>query len=169
MAQTDPEYRARGPSSLPILIIAWSMPLYRISRYLLSPTWPWTWSRVLAKSMGNVPGAETRRLFYRTEPDSGSHCSQRGLRRRLRPSLTAFRRHGSEPAEDKRLPVDAGHVLLQSRTESRRKLTRAGGEGRRKGGSLQRVKAAIHFRSGRAAPVSLSCRPAARSPAHCKI
>lgn len=63
MSQTDPEYRARGPSSLPILIIAWSMPLYRISRYLLSPTWPWTWSRVLAKSMGNVPGRETRRLL----------------------------------------------------------------------------------------------------------
>lgn len=125
MAQTDPEYRARGPSSLPILIIAWSMPRYRISRYLLSPTWPWTWSRVLARSMGNVPGTETRGLLDRTEPESGS---QRGLGRCLHPSLTAFRRHGSEPAEDKRLPVEAGHVLLQSRTESRRKLTGAGGK-----------------------------------------
>lgn len=102
------------------------MPLYRISRYLLSPTWPWTCSRVLARSMGNVPGTETRRLFYRTEADRWRR-SQRGLRRCLRPSLTAFRRHGSEPAEDKRLPVEAGHDLLQSRAEPRRKRTRAGG------------------------------------------
>lgn len=156
MAQTDPEYRARGPSSLPILIIAWSMPRYRISRYLLSPTWPWTWSRVLARSMGNVPGTETRGLLDRKD---------RTLGRGLHPSLTAFRRHGSEPAEDKRLPVEAGHVLLQSRTESRRRLTGAGGKaGERWQFAKIKSAASVHFRSGRAAPFLPPCCQKPRPP-----
>lgn len=81
--QTDPEYSARGPSSLPILMIAWSMPRYRISRYLLSPTWPWTWSRVLAKSMGKVPETlKSNRFFYKTGSRSKGfpNSSLRGLR-----------------------------------------------------------------------------------------
>lgn len=43
-------------------------------------------------------------------------------------SLTAFCRYRSEPSEDERLPVDAGHFTLQGLfTESKRKTCRAEG------------------------------------------
>lgn len=148
--RTDPEYSARGPSSRPILTMAWSMPRYRISRYLLSPTWPWTCSRVLAKSMGKVPGTRKPGGSF-SELHAGSVAS-------APPPLTAFCRHGSEPAEDERLPVDAGHVLLQSLPEYVRKA-----EVKPKVPDV-RSAAAAKFKSGRAAPAFPLPPPCCRKP-----
>lgn len=168
MAQTDPEYRARGPSSLPILIIAWSMPLYRISRYLLSPTWPWTWSRVLARSMGNVPGTETRRLFHRTEPDGGSDRSVA--------SAGVCAHHSPHSAVTEASPPKTKGFQLRLDMSSSSPAPSHGeslpepGERQAQRWQFTKIKsaAAVHFRSGRAAPAPLSCRPAATSPAHRK-
>lgn len=160
--QTDPEYSARGPSSLPILMIAWSMPRYRISRYLLSPTWPWTWSRVLAKSMGKVPETlKTNRFFYKT----GS--------RRKKVSRT-HRCVASAPAS---APIT--HRILPSRKRARRRQKASSwrwtcpllvviriGEKAALKPKIINVKsaAAAKFKSGRGAPALPFLPPCCRKP-----
>lgn len=52
---THPEYKAFRPSSLPILTNACNIPRYLISLKFASFVWPWIWSRVFVKSIGNVP------------------------------------------------------------------------------------------------------------------
>lgn len=62
---------------------------------------------------GSWPGRWGTSLKHENRAASFSGLmAARPPRPRLRPPLTAFCRHGSEPAEDKRLPVEAGHVLL---------------------------------------------------------
>lgn len=70
-------------------------------------SWPDRWGRCLWR--GTRAGAEAplRRLSMHSFPRRRRHRSV-GLA-----SLTAFCRHRSEPSEDERLPVDAGHVPLQ--------------------------------------------------------
>lgn len=146
------------------------MPLYRISRYLLSPTWPWTWSRVLAKSMGNVPGTEKRRqclscfLFFlqdrnsqQREPIAAWPPPESALiTHRIPPSRKRARRRQKASSWGWTCPPPVQHRVTVKTYPSR-------GESRPKGGSLKRLKAQLLFTSN---PVELRVRslPAALVP-----